>query len=152
MFKKVQFIESCLTRFNSLSHSFQKKKFQFFESFFFFEKSFIFWVFFWEKIEWHSKNGFDSLCRIQKKGFDSLNRIQNLWVIWKKSSVLWVVFFDLYLWEKFNCLSRFIFFFKVSIFSSSILWVIFKKMVQFFESISKKKSSILWVSKVQFFK
>ena len=103
--------------------------------------------------ESHSKNGFDSFSRIQKKGFRFFeSNSKSLESCWKKGSVLCVVFFDLYSWEEFNSLifpskkgshslsnipKRW--FNSLSHVQKRVQFFKFLKMVQFFESCSKKK-------------
>ena len=78
MLEKVQFIESCSKRFNSLSHT--RKKVQFFEFFFFWKRV----QFFMSSILWVilQKEEGSILSDTLKKTI--------LWVTFKEGSILWV--------------------------------------------------------------
>ena len=144
-------------RFNSLKHIFQKgdnslshveKRWQFCDSYLkeeetilwdIFKKVFnplihiqFFEFFFLKKNLSHIQKKFYSLSRIQQKGSILWVILKKVWVMWKKSSILCVLY-SVKSW--FNSVCRI----KKGILKNSILWVILKK-VQFFDSFFLQKA------------
>ena len=145
--KGVQFCEWNSEKINSWSHFFfWKIFFKRFKSVSFEKKNSLSFFFWWEKTK--------SLNHVIKKG--SILRV----ILKKIFETYWkeVQFFVSYFWEKLNSLSRFFFFdknSKIQFFEShskkkkTILWVMLKRF-QFFESFFWKKSSVLLVTLKKF--